>query len=209
MRNPPQRQSSFQLIDDSRHPVARVPIHVCQQPPMVSVLCSWGRDPRISQRCGAQIWGREILQVPASVPEGRVGRSEPKMAYHSQEPGHKRGWFSFGPLFITLSDLPQTITDTADIFLKGTGILNRWKWPDIEGLHSFKGPVLHSARWDPSFDWSDKTVALIGAGSTGIQILPKIQPKAKRVIHYMKGKTWISPVGYGAEQGVEDENGKF
>lgn len=98
--------------------------------------------------------------------------------------------------------------ETADIFVKGTGILNRWKWPDIEGLHSFKGPVLHTARWDDSFDWTDKTVALIGAGSSGIQVLPKIQPKAKRVIHYMKGKTWISPVGYGAEEGIEDENGE-
>lgn len=60
---------------------------------------------------------------------------------------------------------------------------------------------MHTANFDPSFDLEDKRVALIGAGSTGIQVLPNIQPKAKRVFHYMRGKTWISPVGYGADIG--------
>lgn len=66
---------------------------------------------------------------------------------------------------------------------------------------------MHTARWDESFDWTDKTVALIGAGSSGIQILPQIQPKAKRVVHFMKGKNWISPVGYGAEEGGGADKG--
>ena len=58
---------------------------------------------------------------------------------------------------------------------------------------------MHTAGWDPKFDWTDKRIALIGAGSSGIQVLPTIQPAAKRVYHYMRGKTWISPVGYAAE----------
>lgn len=93
------------------------------------------------------------------------------------------------------------MTDTADILIKGTGVLNKWKWPEIKGLHSFKGSLMHTAGWDPKFDWTNKRVALIGAGSSGIQVLPHIQPKAKHVFHYMRGKTWISPVGYAAEVG--------
>lgn len=103
----------------------------------------------------------------------------------------------------------QKITDTVDIFLKGTGFLNNWKWPDIPGIHDFKGPYMHTAKWDSSFDWTDKRVALIGAGSSGIQILPRIQPGAKHIVHFMKGKTWISPVGYGAEEGGDTESGKL
>lgn len=60
---------------------------------------------------------------------------------------------------------------------------------------------MHTAGWDPKFDWTNKTVALIGAGSSGIQVLPHIQPQAKKVVHFMRGKTWISPVGYAAEVG--------
>ncbi|VUC32890.1 unnamed protein product [Clonostachys rosea] len=95
----------------------------------------------------------------------------------------------------------QTFEDSADVLIRGTGLLNKWKWPSIEGLHTFKGNLMHTANFDPSFDWGGTNVALIGAGSTGIQILPHIQPRAKKVFHYMRGKTWISPVGYGAEMG--------
>lgn len=46
----------------------------------------------------------------------------------------------------------------------------------------------------------NKTIALIGAGSTGVQILPQIQPVAKRVDHYFSGKTWILPIGFGSDE---------
>ena len=42
--------------------------------------------------------------------------------------------------------------DTADILTTGIGVLNDWKWPSIPGLHDFQGKLLHSARWDDSFD---------------------------------------------------------
>lgn len=35
----------------------------------------------------------------------------------------------------------------AHIFINAGGILNDWKWPDIEGLHSFKGKLIHTAAW--------------------------------------------------------------
>lgn len=78
--------------------------------------------------------------------------------------------------------------------------------PDIKGRDTFKGPLMHSANYNTDFDCADKTIALIGGGSSGIQILPQIQPKAARVDHYMKGKTWIPPFGLGS-QGVADRNG--
>lgn len=52
---------------------------------------------------------------------------------------------------------------------------SNWKWPDIKGLHDFKGKLLHSARWDVDWDYSGKDVAVIGAGSSAIQIVPKMQ----------------------------------
>jgi cation diffusion facilitator CzcD-associated flavoprotein CzcO len=97
----------------------------------------------------------------------------------------------------------QTFIDSCDFYASATGILNRWKWPDIPGRETFKGKITHSANWDPelSLDYmKDKTIALIGAGSTGVQILPQIQPVAKRVDHYFSGKTWISPIGFGSDE---------
>ena len=42
---------------------------------------------------------------------------------------------------------PVTTDHTADVFINAGGILNDWKWPDIDGLHSFKGRLLHTAAW--------------------------------------------------------------
>ncbi|KAG8407129.1 hypothetical protein J3458_020623 [Metarhizium acridum] len=84
----------------------------------------------------------------------------------------------------------QTIEDQADI--NGSGLLNRWKWPAIEDLHSFKGKLLHSASWDTSFDWTGKRVGIIGNGSSGIQTLPQMQPGAGQIVHYIRSPTWIS-----------------
>ena len=37
-----------------------------------------------------------------------------------------------------------------------------------------------------------KNVAVIGAGSSGIQIVPAIQPTVHRLDHYVRGRTWIA-----------------
>ncbi|KAJ3949097.1 uncharacterized protein N0V96_000209 [Colletotrichum fioriniae] len=58
-----------------------------------------------------------------------------------------------------------------------------WKWPDIPGLHDFSGSLLHSADWDENFDWKGKRVAVIGNGSSGVQIVPAVQKgKAKQTM---------------------------
>lgn len=46
----------------------------------------------------------------------------------------------------------ETITDVGDVFMTGIGALNEWRWPNIPGLNSFEGRILHSANYDNSFD---------------------------------------------------------
>ena len=46
----------------------------------------------------------------------------------------------------------EIIEDVGDVFMTGSGVLNEWKWPDIKGLHDFKGKLMHSANWDTSYD---------------------------------------------------------
>lgn len=36
----------------------------------------------------------------------------------------------------------------AEVLISAVGILNNWKWPNIDGLHDFEGKLLHSANWD-------------------------------------------------------------
>ncbi|KAL6242201.1 hypothetical protein RBB50_010749 [Rhinocladiella similis] len=96
---------------------------------------------------------------------------------------------------ITLQDMvtKRIWYDWAHVFINGTGILNTWKWPDIEGLSDFKGSIMHSARWDHNVDFKDKTVGVIGTGSTSVQIVPELRKVAKHVDVFMRSPTWISP----------------
>ncbi|CAI7582726.1 unnamed protein product [Penicillium crustosum] len=50
-----------------------------------------------------------------------------------------------------------------------------------------------SATWDKTYDWPDKKIiAVIGDGSSGIQVGPALQPKAARIVNYVCHPTWVS-----------------
>ncbi|OQV01820.1 hypothetical protein CLAIMM_07111 [Cladophialophora immunda] len=101
----------------------------------------------------------------------------------------------------------NVVEDVADVFMTGIGALNAWKWPDIEGLHTFKGKLLHSANWDPDYDPTGHKIAVIGGGSSGIQIVPTLQPKVKGMDHYIRGRTWIA-ASFGSQLVRERNDGK-
>ncbi|KAF2713478.1 cyclohexanone monooxygenase [Pleomassaria siparia CBS 279.74] len=98
-----------------------------------------------------------------------------------------------GQYAVEVSVNGKTVKDYCHVFINGTGFLNDWKWPAIPGLHDFKGQLLHSAAWDIKADWKDKTVGIIGTGSSAIQIVPQIQKTASHLTAFMRSVTWISP----------------
>ena len=85
------------------------------------------------------------------------------------------------------------IHDECDILVSAVGFLSNWRWPDIQGLHDFKGHLCHSAVWDKDFDWTDKRIGVIGNGSSAIQILPQVVEKAKHVTNFIRNPTYITP----------------
>jgi cation diffusion facilitator CzcD-associated flavoprotein CzcO len=83
--------------------------------------------------------------------------------------------------------------DKANFVVNAKGNLNIPKWPDIPGLDQFQGVKMHSHTWDDKFDYKDKTIAVIGGGSSAAQIIPSIQPLAKKVVVFNRTPRWISP----------------
>ncbi|KAK0471973.1 putative dimethylaniline monooxygenase [Armillaria novae-zelandiae] len=81
-------------------------------------------------------------------------------------------------------DTSQTRTETYDVFAPATGVLNNAYRPAIAGMESFtKTPILHTAEWPTDLDWGsafkDERVAVIGVGSSGLQIIGTIAPYCK------------------------------
>lgn len=73
------------------------------------------------------------------------------------------------------------------------GRISKPKFPDIPDLDAYKGPLIHTARWPADFDLTDKTVAVIGAGASAAQLIPNIAPKVKKIVNFVRSKTWVSP----------------
>ncbi|KAL2007466.1 hypothetical protein VTN00DRAFT_8904 [Thermoascus crustaceus] len=95
--------------------------------------------------------------------------------------------------------------DEAEIFVNGAGFLNKWKWPEIKGLENFKGKRMHTASWDESYDWTNKRVAVIGNGSSGIQCVSAMHSKVSKLVNYVRNPTWIS-INYCADKTKDGHN---
>ena len=78
----------------------------------------------------------------------------------------------------------------ADFVVCATGVLHHPYTPEIEGLDSFAGPVVHTARWDPDLDLGGSRVGVIGSGSTGVQIVSALQPEVSRLLHFARSPQW-------------------
>ncbi|EJT96935.1 flavin-binding monooxygenase, partial [Dacryopinax primogenitus] len=94
-----------------------------------------------------------------------------------------------------IADTNEPWSDTADAVISGMGFLNKWKYPNIPGLKDFKGKMCHTGHWtleSAGEAWKDRRVAVVGVGSSAIQVVPALQPWSKQVDNYVRGKTWIA-----------------
>ncbi|KAF1357650.1 flavin-binding monooxygenase-like protein [Lizonia empirigonia] len=81
----------------------------------------------------------------------------------------------------------------SDFLISAVGQLNQPRYPDIEGLEVFKGKIMHSARWDWSYDMQGKKIGVIGNGATAAQIIPEILPVSHSLTVYQRSPNWVIP----------------
>ncbi len=73
-------------------------------------------------------------------------------------------------------------TIDAKYLITAVGCLSSTNIPNFENFNSFNGDFYHTGEWPQGgVDFSDKVVAIIGTGSTGIQAIPVIAKTAKKL----------------------------
>ena len=82
---------------------------------------------------------------------------------------------------------------TSRFLINASGVMTTPKMPDIDGLASFGGPAMHTARWDHGVDLTDKRVAVIGTGASAVQVIPAIAPKVKQLKVFQRTPIWCFP----------------
>jgi cation diffusion facilitator CzcD-associated flavoprotein CzcO len=80
-----------------------------------------------------------------------------------------------------------------DVVICALGLLSVPRYPDWPGLDSFRGPRFHTSQWEDEHDLGDRTVAIVGTGSTAAQIVPAIAPRVGRLLVYQREPGWIEP----------------
>jgi 4-hydroxyacetophenone monooxygenase len=84
-------------------------------------------------------------------------------------------------------------TYCADVLISAVGVLNVPQIPNIPGAESFKGPIVHTARWPRDLDIANKRVAVVGNGASAMQLVPAIAPKVKSLTIFARSKQWAAP----------------
>ncbi len=94
----------------------------------------------------------------------------------------------------TVRDLvmDEVFTDEVEYYINAGGGLNNFKWPNIEGINDYKGKLMHSAYYDEGYPLEGKKVAVLGAGSSGVQIVSNIQNKVDKYYHWIRNPIWIT-----------------
>jgi cation diffusion facilitator CzcD-associated flavoprotein CzcO len=82
---------------------------------------------------------------------------------------------------------------TARFLVNASGVLITPKLPDIDGVDSFGGLTMHTARWDNDQDLTGKRVAIIGTGASAVQVIPEIAPIVKHLTVFQRTPIWCFP----------------
>ena len=84
-------------------------------------------------------------------------------------------------------------TERAAAVISAAGLLNIPSYPNIPGMDTFKGAMFHGARWDHTCDLSGKSVAVIGTGASGMQIVPSIAADVGKLLVFQRSPHWVRP----------------
>lgn len=87
-----------------------------------------------------------------------------------------------------------TFHDTeANAVVSAVGVFANPLFIDLPGSKEYGGQIVHPTQWTSDYDVTGKSVAVIGNGSTGVQLVAPIARDAKQVYVFQRTPQWISP----------------
>ncbi|KAF2111919.1 hypothetical protein BDV96DRAFT_526304 [Lophiotrema nucula] len=84
----------------------------------------------------------------------------------------------------------EEFTRSTKVFISAVGGISYPRDVQFQGMERFQGPMFHTARWDHSYDYTGKRMAVIGNGCSAAQVVPKVVEKAAFVKQYARSPQW-------------------
>src|SRR5262249_10497924 len=83
----------------------------------------------------------------------------------------------------------------ARFVVNATGVLSAPYFPAIPGRDDFRGIAHHTGLWPKEpVDFAGKRVAVVGTGSSGVQVIPMIADKVASLTVYQRTPNWCVPL---------------
>jgi len=93
---------------------------------------------------------------------------------------------------LTLADGSQ---ERFRFVISALGLLSNPKYPKWPGLDDFEGSAFHTHDWGSAPDLTGKRVAVVGTGSTAVQVVPGIADDAEHTLVFQRQPGWVLPKG--------------
>jgi cation diffusion facilitator CzcD-associated flavoprotein CzcO len=84
-------------------------------------------------------------------------------------------------------------THQANAVVTATGVLNAAAIPDIDGMSTFEGRMMHTAEWNHEVDLRGKRVVVLGTGCTSVQVVADIADQVESLDVVLRQPHWIIP----------------
>jgi len=83
----------------------------------------------------------------------------------------------------------------ARFVVAATGVLSVPYFPNVPGREDFRGPSYHTGLWPAApVDLAGQRVAVIGTGSSGVQVIPAIAGEVASLTVYQRSANWCTPL---------------
>jgi cation diffusion facilitator CzcD-associated flavoprotein CzcO len=94
----------------------------------------------------------------------------------------------------------QVTTESGEVhrtrfLISAVGVLSAPVYPQVPGLDDFEGEWHHTARWPhEEVSFAGKRVAVIGTGSSGVQVIPFVAKDAASLTVFQRTGNWVTPL---------------
>jgi cation diffusion facilitator CzcD-associated flavoprotein CzcO len=86
-------------------------------------------------------------------------------------------------------------TTKARYLIAATGVLSVPYFPELPGREDFRGASYHTGLWPSEpVDFTGRRVAVVGTGSSGVQIIPIIAQSAASLTVFQRSPNWCTPL---------------
>ncbi|RDW76948.1 hypothetical protein BP6252_05001 [Coleophoma cylindrospora] len=84
----------------------------------------------------------------------------------------------------------RKFTQQAEIFVSAVGGISEPRNIKFPGMDKFNGPIFHTARWDHTYDYTGKRMAIIGNGCSAAQVVPSVVHDVKYLKQFARSPQW-------------------